>query len=130
MAISQEDLLKALKADLIVYKELIRETSAEMISNGFTSYPIFVAHVVPLGLGETIVDREEIGTTFSIRASTLEEFVQKGLIKSERTDLFKQSFRDPEKFMSVFLISERGGNVIFLPFDNESDEGEAKASKN
>jgi len=120
--LSQEDLLKVLKADLIIYKELIRETAADMIENEFTSYPIFVAHVVPLGLGETIVDREEIGTTFSIRASTLEEFVEKGLIKPDRTNLFKQSYKDPSKFMSIFLISHQGGNVIFIPYEVENDK--------
>ncbi len=119
MAHSQDDLLNALKGDLILIKSLLLETATDMIENEFTSYPIFVAHVLELPIGQVLIDREEIGTTFSISASTLEEFNEKGLVQSDKKALFKQTYKDPKKFMCLFLISEKGGKFVFIPYDSD-----------
>jgi hypothetical protein len=122
MDASLEELLKALKADMILYKDMIKETASDMIENAFTSYPIFVAHVLPLELGEQLFDHREIGTTFSISASTIEEFNAKGLINGPRTDAFKQAYKDAKEFMCVFLLSGNGGSFVFVPYASETPD--------
>lgn len=119
MTESEEQLLNALKNDLTIYRELIRETARDMVQEHFTSYPVFVAHHIPLPLGELILDREDYGTSFSISASTLEEFSDKGLVTSGNLNRFKQTYKDPLVFMCIFLISESGGRFVFLPYDTD-----------
>jgi len=115
---TQDDLFNALKGDLILVKSLLLETAVDMIDNEFTSYPIFIAHVLELPLGEVLINREEIGTTFNISASTLEEFNEKGLVQNDKKTLFKQTYKDPKKFMCMFMISEKGGRFVFIPYES------------
>lgn len=113
----EEQLLRALKSDLELYRDMIRETAKDMIDGQYTSYPIFVAHHMALPLGEMIFDREEYATTYSISASTLEEFEEKGLVQSANLNRFKQTYKDPRNYMCIFLISQSGGRFVFIPYE-------------
>jgi hypothetical protein len=109
--------LNSLRADLLVYKEMIKETSREMISGEYSNFPIFVAHQFEASIGEVILDRKELGTTWTIHASTLEEFIQIGIIKKDRSDFFKETYKDPKDFVCMFIITEKGGNFVFIPYN-------------
>ncbi|MCB9245173.1 MAG: hypothetical protein H6606_01980 [Flavobacteriales bacterium] len=119
MTESEEQLLNALQNDLSIYRDLIRETAHDMVQEGYTSYPIFVAHHIPLPLGELILNKADYGTSFSISASTLEEFGEKGLVQPANMNRFKQTYKDPMGFMCIFLISETGGRFVFRPYEDE-----------
>jgi hypothetical protein len=57
-----EQILNSLKADMILSREIIKETAFDMIEEGFSHFPIFVAHqmdqVVPIG--ENLIDHNEL----------------------------------------------------------------------
>lgn len=116
-----EDLLKtylsSLRLDLNLFKDSIKEVSEDIIKEGFSQYPIFIAHQAEVKLGEMILDREELGTAFTIQASTMEEFVNRNIIKPNNVDRFKEAFKDPSKFCCIFLITEYGGQFVFVPFE-------------
>ena len=109
--------LRLLQADLQLVKEALKEVSADMIREGFTNYPVFLASPETLRIGEPLFHKEEYDIHFNINASTLEVFAEKGLINPERVEAFKTSYKDPAHFMCFLLASPAvGTHFVFIPF--------------
>jgi hypothetical protein len=108
--------LLSLQQDLKIFSESIREVAVEIMVEGFSKYPIFVAHQHELKLGELILDRKELNTEWSIHASTMEEFIEIGLIKKSRKENFISNYKNPNEFMCVFVIVPEGANFAFVPY--------------
>lgn len=109
--------LKSLKVDLDFYKESIREVAAELLAEDYTQYPIFIAHQHEVKVGEIILDKTELGTDWTIQASSLEEFLEVGIIKEDKKDAFIKKFKEPEDFMCLFVIVPEGANFVFYPYN-------------
>lgn len=108
--------LKSLEADLKIYAESMREVAIEIMVEGISLYPIFIAHQHEVKLGEVILDRVELNTSWTINASTLEEFVEAGVIKKQLQDRFLKTYKKPEDYMCIFAIVPEGANFIFFPY--------------
>jgi len=113
-------LLKSLKKDLDFYSESIREVAGEMLAEGYTRYPIFIAHQHEVSLGEPILERTELGTQWSVHASSLEEFLERGLVAEDRKAYFVQNFKDPNGFMCLFVVVPEGANFVFYPYRSKN----------
>ena len=74
---------------------------------GLSKYPIFIAHQHEVYLGELILDRRDINSEWSIHASTLEEFMERGVIKKELKQRFIETYKSPDKYMCVFCGGAR-----------------------
>lgn len=109
--------LISLGKDLKVFSESIREVAVEIMVEGLSKYPIFVAHQHEIQLGEVILDRLDLGTDWSIHASTLEEFIERGIVKAELKKRFIESYKNPQDFMCVFVIVPEGANFVFVPYE-------------
>jgi len=112
----KESPLKSLKADLDFYAESIKEIAVEIMAEGLSAYPIFIAHQHEVTIGELILDKNELGTDWSIHAATLEEFVERGIIKEDRKAHFIKQYKKPEDFMCIFAIVPEGANFVFYPY--------------
>ena len=108
--------LESLEADLKMYSDSIKEVSAEIIAEGVSSHPLFVAHQHEVKLGEPILDRNELNTSWSIHASTLEEFVEKGIIHPDKKAKFIKQYKNASDFMCLFVIVPEGANFVFYPY--------------
>lgn len=108
--------LLSLEKDLELYSESIREIAVEIIVEGLSTSPIFIAHQHTVSIGELILDRKELNTEWTIQASTIEEFVKKGIISPDKKALFLKSYKKPEDFMCVFVIVPEGANFIYYPY--------------
>jgi len=113
----KESPLLSLKKDLKLYSESIREVSVEIMVEGLSRYPIFVAHQHEVKLGEPILDRWDLNTEWSIHASTLEEFVERGIIKKDLEARFIKSYKNPHDFMCVFVVVPEGANFVYYPYE-------------
>lgn len=111
--------LKSLEVDLRLFSESLKEVAVEIMEEGLSNYPIFVAHQHQVALGELIFDKEELNTDWSIHASTLEEFEERGIIKKELIPRFKDSYKDPHKHMCIFAIVPEGANFVYFPYVKE-----------
>lgn len=111
--------LVSLEVDLKFFSESIREVAVEIMVEGLSAYPIFIAHQHDVKLGEVILDRNELNSEWTINASTLEEFIEKGVIKKELRQRFIDSFKNPHDFMCVFAIVPEGANFVFFPYSKE-----------
>ncbi|MEZ4804140.1 MAG: hypothetical protein R2852_01260 [Bacteroidia bacterium] len=119
--------LKLLQADMEFYKDSIKEVSDEIIKEGFSQYPLFIAHQEEVKLGELILDKEELGTNFTIQASTLEEFVERKIISKNNVQLFKKAYKDPKIQCCIFLITGQGAQFVFVPYQSKSAENKEEA---
>jgi hypothetical protein len=111
--------LVSLEKDLDLYAEALKEVAVEIIVEGISANPIFIAHQHTVSIGEVILDRKELSTDWTIQASTFEEFVEKGIITPEKKALFLRSYKKPEDFMCVFVIVPEGANFIYYPYKNK-----------
>ncbi len=108
--------LVSLEKDLSFYADSIKEVAADIIIEGISSYPIFIAHQHEVNIGEVILNRNELNTEWTIQASTLEEFVKKGIIHPDRKEQFLKSYKKPENFMCVFVVVPEGANFVYYPY--------------
>ncbi|PYF69918.1 hypothetical protein [Pedobacter nutrimenti] len=108
--------LISLEKDLELYTESIKEVAVEIMVEGISAHPIFVAHQHTVSIGEMILNREELNTDWTIQASTLEEFVQKGIIHPDRKELFLKSYKKPEDYMCLFVVVPQGANFVYYPY--------------
>lgn len=108
--------LLSLEKDLEFYSEAIREVAIEIMVEGISSHPIFVAHQHEVKLGEIILNKEELNTNWTIQASTIEEFVEKGIINKERKEQFLKTYKKPENFMCLFVVVPEGANFVYYPY--------------
>jgi hypothetical protein len=108
--------LVSLETDLKLFNESIREIAVEIMVEGLSKYPIFIAHQHDLKLGELILDRHELNSEWTIHASTLEEFLERGVIKAELKQRFIDTYKNPRDFMCVFVVVPDGANFVFFPY--------------
>ena len=83
---------------------------------GNSSFPIFIAHQHEVSLGEPILDKDELNTNWTIHASTLEEFIERGIIHPDKKDRFIREFKNAHHFMCLFVIVPEGANFVFYPY--------------
>jgi len=114
-------ILKSLKTDLDFYSDSIREVAGELMAEGYTSHPIFIAHRYEVNVGEPILDRDELGTQWSINAASLEEFVERGIIQEDRKAYFVKNFKNASDFMCLFVVVPEGANFVFYPYKSHPD---------
>ena len=112
----KESPLKSLETDLKFYAESIKEVAVEIMVEGISAYPVFIAHQHEVSVGELILDKDELNTNWTIQASTLEEFVEKGIVKPEKKELFIKNYKNAHQFMCLFVMVPEGANFVFYPY--------------
>ena len=114
--VKKDSPLVSLERDLKFFNESIREVAVEIMVEGLSAQPIFIAHQHELKLGEVILDRNELNTEWSIHASTIEEFVERGIIKPELKERFLNTYKNPNDFMCLFVVVPEGANFVYYPY--------------
>jgi len=116
----EEDLSRAektqiLERELFIYNNMMSEAVEMLLANEISKYPIFVAHQQELEIGILLSDREKVSGNWTIHLSTLEEFSSKQIISAEKINDFKATYKSPETYLCVFVLSELGAQFYFLP---------------
>src|SRR5690606_20617755 len=94
----------------------LREVSSEMIAEGYTLYPIFIAHQHEVKLGELILDKSELNTNWSISVSSLEDFIEADVIQEDTKEHFIKNDKRADDFMCLFVVVPEGANFVFYPY--------------
>jgi len=108
--------LVSLEKDLTFYADSIKEVAVEIMMEGISLHPIFIAHQHEVSIGEVILNRAELNTDWTIQASTLEEFIQKGIIHPDKKEQFLKTYKKPENYMCVFVVVPEGANFVYYPY--------------
>lgn len=108
--------LKALQEELAEFSGQLLEITRELLKERVTEFPIFIAHQSDVFIGEIIVDLKEYEVPFSLSVSTIEEFVETGLIQKDKLIAFREAFGNPVNNMCVFWVHGDNARYILFPF--------------
>ncbi|TKC04770.1 hypothetical protein FA048_18995 [Pedobacter polaris] len=111
--------LISLEKDLTFYADSIKEVAVEIMMEGISLHPIFIAHQHEVSIGEVILNKADLNTDWTIQASTLEEFIQKGIIHPDKKEQFLKTYKKPENYMCVFVVVPQGANFVYYPYPKE-----------
>lgn len=99
------------------YGRVLAQASEAIIDNEVSNYPIFVMHKEALEIGVPLI--EQIPGGWSLKASTLEEFSSKQLIRAERIDEFRSVYKPTGAYFCFFVLTEDMANFVFAPRNPE-----------
>lgn len=108
--------LSELEAEFKQYNDQLLEISRDMLEGKYTEFPIFVAHQTDLFLGQMLIDKTEYEEPYSISVSTIEEFIETGLIEKDKLKPFMDAFGDPLKNMCIFWVHGDQARYILMHF--------------
>ncbi len=104
-----------LESELEAYIRMMTKASDAVISQEISKYPILVVYQESIEVGILIVDQNDMDGYWSVRISTLEEFVSKKLIEEIKVDSFRTIYKDQKKYLCLFVLSELGAQFVFMP---------------
>lgn len=108
--------LKVLQEELAEFSGQLLEITRELLKERVTEFPIFIAHQSDVFIGEVIIDLKEYEVPFSLSVSTIEEFVETGLIQKDKLIAFREAFGNPVNNMCVFWVHGDNARYILFPF--------------
>jgi len=121
MSVNQR--FKQLEKELKPYMKAMALACDTILDKDVSKYPIMIAHQQELELGIPIVTVETYPTgTWNIHASSLEEFVAKQIISTDKVQNFRATYKDVKSFVCVFSLSELGAKFVFLPREKSEEE--------
>ena len=109
------ELFLMMEADLKTYVPTLSKAAQIIMDENVSNYPIFAAHQGELSIGLPLIEKEKHGGNWNINASSLEEFVAKNIVFSEKIDDFRSQFKNPDEFVCIFVLSELGATFNYLP---------------
>jgi hypothetical protein len=107
-----------LEKELAAYIDVLSSAADVILDQEISLYPIFVVHKEEMEIGVPVIQKENRMDSWSVQASSLEEFVSKQLIEPNKLDSFKTIYKDPAKHLCLFVVSSLGANFIFLKRNN------------
>ncbi len=110
----KEQDLMILEEELKPYKRLLGSVADTIMEQDVSSYPVFVLHRDAIEVGIPL-NTEDIVGEWSVNASSLEEFVAKQLVLTEKIDEFKSVYKDPTAFLCLFVVDKSGATFVFIP---------------
>ncbi len=111
--------LGTITQDFVKIAETLKEASYQLRSRKISDYPIFPMCKIGQPIGQLLINKADLGLDWNYFFSFLDEFTQRQLIEEDKTDLFKQTYKDPEEFCCLFVIDEQFTNFVFIPYPED-----------
>lgn len=119
--ISNAELFLRLREEIKPYLHLIGAASDSILKEKVSKYPVFTLSQEEISVGVKLVKKGGRSGRWNVFASTLEEFVSKGLVQKSRASDFIATYKDPYTFICLFVVSELGAQFIFMPRNLEDE---------
>ena len=116
MDTSFETQLNALKADIDFFSQSIKEVALDMVKEGFTQFPVFIASEHAVKIGELILARADFARDNDIYASTLEEMVDRNVITAPKLADFKQNYKSHKTHCCVLWLTPNSAQFVYIPY--------------
>ena len=111
---SESEQFMALEYQLQPYKKVLAQAADVILDQQVSRYPIFVVHQQEIAIGIELIAAGK-AMSWAVNASTLEEFVTKNIIFMEKSQEFIASYKNPEAYLCLFVLSELGAQFIYIP---------------
>lgn len=110
--------LGTISGDFAKVADSIKEASYQIRKAGF-EFPVFpvCAHEQPIG--QLLINRADLDTSWNYYASFLDEFVQRDLVAKEKEEDFKNAYKDPDEFCCLFVIDKDFTRFVFIPYPED-----------
>jgi hypothetical protein len=111
--------LGTITADFIKVCDQLKEAAYQMNSRSISKYPVFILcrEIQPIGvlLHSRVTEDLEWNYFFAMG----EEFVERGILSEAGFENFAASFKDPDEFCCLFVVSPDFTNFVFLPYPED-----------
>ena len=115
-----EEIIENLQNEVPLYENYIKKVAFAVLEQKISKYPIFIAHREPqINMGRPIVIAELMQSQWSVNASLLEEFAQKGLIENLKIEHFRNIYKDPKEYACFFVVLGKDAGFAFYKYRNE-----------
>ena len=111
--------LGTITKDFVIIADTLKEAAYQLKVRKISDYPIFVISKESNSIGQLLIGKDEAGLKWDVNFSFLEDFISRMLVKEDRIDAFKQTFKDPEEFCCLFVIDEGFQNFLFIPYPED-----------
>lgn len=111
--------LGTISADFVKVADTLKEASYQIRKREISEYPIFPVCKTEQPIGQIIIGSQQAETAWNYYASFLDEFVQRGLIDTEKQDEFKKAYKDADEFCCLFVIDKDFTNFVFIPYPED-----------
>jgi hypothetical protein len=101
-----EKLLEALEMQLHSMKDNIVEVQAELIAEGYTTHPIFIAHRGETDLGQPYLDREEYNLFY----------------EEDKNDEFRKAYGKTNENTCILCVFSEEAQFVFFPLANQKTD--------
>lgn len=112
----QTPVLAKLEEDFKRIGAYLQKLSEEMLQQKISRYPIYVAQLQEVDLGRPIRAFELYTLNYHYNVSFLEEFVKKDIISMERVNIFRESWKHPDKHACFFLVTPLEAGFVYIPY--------------
>ncbi len=111
--------LGTITKDFAAVSDTLKEASYQIRKREISEYPIFIFAKKEIALGSLLINADELNLDWHIFASFLNDFVQKKVVLPEKTDAFKEAYKNPEEFCCLFVVDEDFTGFVFVPFPED-----------
>ncbi len=111
---SKLELFLQLEEEIKPYKKVMSDASDIIIAKEVSDYPIFVMHQQQVEIGIPIAELGKHKGSWSVHASSLEEFVSKQIVHQDKIEEFKKTYKNAEEHLCIFVLSELGTQFIYV----------------
>ena len=115
-----EMILESLQNDLEQVGETLQKLAQVVIDDGISDFPVFVAAHEFVQIGKPVFDLDDVQINWFFNISTLEEFLQKGIIKTENLNRFRRTYSDPREKACIFVVTPEDARIVFVPYQKSA----------
>ena len=111
--------LGTISSDFVKVSDALKEASYQIRKRGISEFPIFPVCKEKQPIGQIILPQHQAHTDWNYFASFLDEFVQRGLIDTDKLADFKNAYKEPDEFCCLFVIDQDFTNFVFIPYPED-----------
>lgn len=111
--------LGTITKDFLIVCETLKEAAYQLRVRDISQYPIFPISKEALPIGQLLLGKNEVNTSWNFNFSYLEDFVQTALIKNEKVEDFKKTYKNPDEFCCFFVVDGEFNNFVFIPYPED-----------
>lgn len=108
--------LGTITSDFVKVADTLKEASYQVRKRGFSDYPIFPISKEEIPIGQLLIDKNELGTTWNYYITYVNEFIDRKLIDESKVENFKKTYKDPDEFCCLFVVDKEFTNYLFVPY--------------
>lgn len=111
--------LGTISADFVKVCDTLKEACYQVRKQDYSPFPIVPICRQEQPIGQLLIGEGSLGNTWNYYLTYLDEFLDRGLIETEKRDDFIAAYKDPDTFCCLFVIDQDFTNFLFIPYPED-----------